>query len=435
MFSRQDLLPVLLLLAAAVLLGSFTGAYGWCFFAALAMWSGLQLRDLKRLSDWSKRPLRRPDNIQPAWQTLSTRLFRTVRQSRARSRNIIGNLRALRTITDALPDAALVVSSDGVLRDFNAAARSLLNLRKRDRGQSLASVVRQPSLISLSKGQINDELVEFTSPLHESIRLEARRVPMPEDQSLLLVRDVTQLNRLLSMRQDFIANVSHELRTPLTVIVGYIETLLAEDLDRDTTLELVEKLRSPTTRMRALVDDLLLLTRLESSPNPNEAELATIDMRNMMNVIASDGRALSGGRHDIRCSGQSTALVIGIERELLSACLNLLTNAIRYSPDGGEIELRWEDLESGARFSVSDQGIGIPPEHLSRITERFYRVDLAKSRVRGGTGLGLAIVKHVLKRHQSELQIDSELSKGSTFYCDFPESQLSRVQPLLRESG
>ena len=435
MYSRQDLVITVVLITAALLGGWSTGAYGWSFFAALAVWSFLQLRETRRLERWSRHPLRRPDNRQASWQALSNRLYRTLRQTRNRSRGIISNLRALRTITDALPDAALVVSSDGKLLDFNRAARHLLNLRKQDRGESLAAVVRQPSLISLSKGQIADELVEFTSPLRESIRLEARRVAMSGDQSLLLVRDVTELNRLLSMRQDFIANVSHELRTPLTVIVGYIETLLAEDLDRETTLGLVEKLRPPTTRMRALVDDLLLLTRLESSPNPDQEELTSVDMRTLMNVIASDGRALSAGRHDITCRAESTASVIGIEHELLSAFLNLLTNAVRYSPDGGDIELIWEDTGEGARFSVRDHGIGIPAEHLSRITERFYRVDLAKARVRGGTGLGLAIVKHVLKRHDSQLQIVSELNQGSTFYCEFPESQLDRLRPETRKSG
>jgi two-component system phosphate regulon sensor histidine kinase PhoR len=230
------------------------------------------------------------------------------------------------------------------------------------------------------------------------------------------------------MRQDFIANVSHELRTPLTVIVGYVEALVNEDLDRETTRSIVEKLQSPTVRMRALVDDLLLLTRLESSPSPGSEELTQVDMRGVIKAIASDGRALSGGRHKISCTVESTACVIGIEQELFSACLNLMTNAVRYSPDGGDIEVSWVDLSTGgARFSVKDQGIGIPPEHLSRITERFYRVDLAKSRVRGGTGLGLAIVKHILKRHNSELKILSELAKGSTFYCDFPETQLNRT--------
>ena len=239
------------------------------------------------------------------------------------------------------------------------------------------------------------------------------------------MRDVTQLNRLLSMRQDFIANVSHELRTPLTVIVGYIETLTSEDLDHETTRALVEKLQSPSKRMQALVDDLLLLTRLEASPNPTSEELVSIDMQTLIDAVVNDAQGLSQGKHDIAVNIESDARVLGIENELHSACSNLISNAIRYSPDGGPIEVSWTPIQSGARFSVRDHGIGIPPEHLSRLTERFYRVDLAKARIRGGTGLGLAIVKHVLKRHNSELRVDSELAAGSTFYYDFPPSQLA----------
>jgi len=248
---------------------------------------------------------------------------------------------------------------------------------------------------------------------------------MGAERAMLLVRDVTELNRLLSMRQDFIANVSHELRTPLTVIVGYIETLMNEDLDPETEKELVGKLLSPTTRMRALVDDLLLLTRLESSPNPEPDELVAVDMGVILNAIAADARMLSGGRHQVEVDVGSRAQVLGIDSELHSACLNLVTNAVRYSPDGGKICIRWTPTEGGVMFAVSDQGMGIPKEHLSRITERFYRVDLAQSRVRGGTGLGLAIVKHVLKRHKTELRVTSELGRGSTFFCIFPETQQS----------
>lgn len=429
----QDMVLALVLIGAAVIVGWMTDAYGWCFFFALTGWTALQLREYGHLQRWSRKPLSRPENDMESWQSISNRLYRSLHDSRIRVRSILDNLKALKLVTDALPDAAVVVTENGDIENLNRAAGQLLNLHTKDRGHSLASLVRQPEFIALSKGQIDGDLAEFTSPLNETIRLEARRVRMDDELALLLVRDVTQLNRLLSMRQDFIANVSHELRTPLTVIVGYIETLLNEDLDRETTLDLVEKLRSPTTRMRALVDDLLLLTRLESSPNPSGDEVDVVDMRGLINAIASDARALSAGRHQISCEAESAASVIGIDHELISACLNLVTNAVRYSPDGGEIEISWRDIEGGARFSVSDHGIGIPPEHISRITERFYRVDLAKSRVRGGTGLGLAIVKHVLKRHHSELKIESVLAAGSTFYCDFSETQLHRSNPTPME--
>jgi two-component system phosphate regulon sensor histidine kinase PhoR len=331
-----------------------------------------------------------------------------------------------------LPDAAIIVDASGNIENLNMAAQKMLRLTPRDLGNQLGSLVREPEFNALIKGQIDGDLAEFSSPFSEEIRLESRRIQMGADRAMFLVRDVTELNRLLSMRQDFIANVSHELRTPLTVIVGYIETLMNEDLDQKTSQELVAKLLSPTTRMRALVDDLLLLTRLESSPSPSADELVPVDMRVILNAISADARALSGGRHEVEVDASSQAQILGIDSELYSACLNLVTNAVRYSPDGGRIHIEWRATEGGVMFAVSDQGMGIPKEHLSRITERFYRVDLAQSRVRGGTGLGLAIVKHVLKRHNTQLQVTSELGRGSTFFCVFPKSQIA-VSPHSKE--
>jgi two-component system phosphate regulon sensor histidine kinase PhoR len=282
---------------------------------------------------------------------------------------------------------------------------------------------------------VDGDIVEFSSPFIPEIRLEARRIDLSADpvRSMILIRDVTQLNRLLSMRQEFIANVSHELRTPLTVMVGYLETLQDADLDRETISSIVDRLRSPTNRMRALVDDLLLLTRLESSPSPAEEELVAVDMRSIAAAICADARILSGGRHEIEVSAECPARVRGIAGELHSACLNLVTNAVRYSPDGGVINIRWESVAGGARFAVEDHGLGIARAHLSRLTERFYQIDLVQSRVRGGTGLGLAIVKHILKRHNTQLEVHSRLGQGSTFFCVFPETQLELDLTLEQE--
>jgi two-component system phosphate regulon sensor histidine kinase PhoR len=423
--SSQELLLAGCLLLLALILGWVSGAFGWAFFAAALVWITVQHRERARLNRWSIRPLSRPVNEWDPWQDIAYRLYQSLRRARARNQRTLRRFKTLRSITDGLPDAAVIVDDSGNIENLNMAALRLLALKSGDRGNHLGSLVRDPEFAALAKGQIDGDLVEFSSPLDDSVRLEARRIDMAENRSMILVRDVTELNRLLSMRQDFIANVSHELRTPLTVIVGYIETLMSEELDRETTAELVAKLLSPTTRMRALVDDLLLLTRLEASPSPAEGELAPVDMTVLINAITADARALSGGRHHIDVDQQTRAQVLGIDSELHSAFLNLVTNAVRYSPDGGDICIHWLSVPDGARFAVEDHGMGIPKEHLSRITERFYRVDLAQSRVRGGTGLGLAIVKHVLKRHNTQLKVESELGKGSTFYCDFPASQLA----------
>ena len=239
-----------------------------------------------------------------------------------------------------------------------------------------------------------------------------------DDRRLIVVRDITELNRALTMRQDFVANVSHELRTPLTVIVGYLEQ--STDADYDTLKTILPKLVSPVRRMQALVDDLLTLTRLESGGLPTESDIEYVDVSQMLHIIAAEARGLSGGRHALTLESDKGLRIRGVPGELYSAFANLVTNAVRYSPEGGNIEVRWFDGQNGPRFEVRDQGMGIAPEHLTRLTERFYRIDLAQSRVRGGTGLGLAIVKHVLRRHGSVLRVESELGEGSLFFCEFP---------------
>lgn len=423
--SRQEVVLAGALLVPALIVGWLADVLGWALLVAALIWIFIQHRQRNQLQRWSLRPLSRPENEIEPWQDLAYRLYRTLGKARGRHRDTLTQFKSLRSITDALPDAAIIVDRHGTIENLNIAAQKLLKLTPNDNGNQLGSLVREPEFNALVKGKIDGEIVEFSSPFNEDVRLEARRIAMEPDGAMILVRDVTELNRLLSMRQDFIANVSHELRTPLTVIVGYIETLMSEDLDPQTARELVGKLLSPTTRMRALVDDLLLLTRLEASPNPASDELVAVDMGVILNAIAADARMLSGGRHKVQVDVDSKAHVLGIDSELHSACLNLVTNAVRYSPDGGNICIRWTPVEGGVMFAVSDQGMGIPKEHLSRITERFYRVDLAQSRVRGGTGLGLAIVKHVLKRHNTELRVSSELGRGSTFFCIFPETQLA----------
>lgn len=428
--SRQEILLASGLLILALLIGWLIDAFGTALFCAALIWIVIQHRQRAELGRWASRPLARPTNEMEPWQDLAYRLYRSISRARQRHADTLTRFKTLRAITDALPDAAIIVDRAGTIEDLNHAAKNMLRLTAADHGNQLGSLVREPDFNSLIRDQIEGDLAEFSSPFNDDVRLEARRISMGKDRAMILVRDVTELNRLLSMRQDFIANVSHELRTPLTVIVGYIETLISEDLDRETTRELVGKLISPTTRMRALVDDLLLLTRLESSPNPAAEELVTVDMGVILNAIAQDARMLSSGRHTVDVNISSQSQILGIDSELHSACLNLVTNAVRYSPDGGTINISWLPHGGGARFAVSDEGMGIPKEHLSRITERFYRVDLAQSRVRGGTGLGLAIVKHVLKRHNSELQVTSELARGSTFFCDFPQTQLASPSHL-----
>jgi two-component system phosphate regulon sensor histidine kinase PhoR len=242
-------------------------------------------------------------------------------------------------------------------------------------------------------------------------------VPYGEAQKLLLSRDVTQAERVETLRRDFVANVSHELRTPLTVLVGFLETVRELKLDPQRTRDYLGMMQEQAARMQRVIEDLLTLSQLESAPPPSAER---VRMGPFLERLRSDAEALSAGRHRIVVDGLPAMDVLGSESELASAFGNLVTNAIRYTPRGGEVRLVWRDETEGSSFSVRDTGVGIAAEHLPRLTERFYRVDRGRSRETGGTGLGLAIVKHAAARHQALLEIESEPGKGSRFTLRFP---------------
>ena len=424
-YSTRDYLLLGGLLASGAFVGWLFGASGWGLAAAFGVWMAIQHLEYSALLRWSERPLSRPKFRTEAWQAAADRLFRSNRRQRDRSNQALTRLRQMRAVTEALPDAAIMIDGTGRIDSFNPAARDIFAISYSDIGIPLVELVRHPKLIEFMRDE-RDEPIEFTSPQEEGLRLEVRKVRVAEDRVLVLARNVTQLNRLLSMRQDFVANVSHELRTPLTVILGYLETLQEDSLDAGESEMLVRKLVPPAQRMHALVQDLLLLTRLESSPSLVEENLTPISMRSVFRNVAQAMEGLSEGAHEIVCDIGTEARVLGVASELESAVGNLFANAIRYSPGGGQITLGWHGCGDGAVLSVEDQGAGIAPEHLHRLTERFYRVDLASSRISGGTGLGLAIVKHVLKRHNTRLEIDSQLGQGSRFFCRFEPAQLLR---------
>jgi two-component system phosphate regulon sensor histidine kinase PhoR len=257
------------------------------------------------------------------------------------------------------------------------------------------------------------------SPVNEDITLRVRVIPYAKNRRLLVARDVTRIQRLERTRQDFVANVSHELRSPLTVVSGYLETLLdADDFDAELTGQL-QSMRSQTDRMNRIVNDLMLLSRLESEEP--QADREKVLLGPLIDSIVDHARELSAGnQHVIEVDVDVSLCIMGHEPELYSAFSNLVFNAIRYTPAGGRIMIRWQERNNELVFSVEDSGVGIAAHHIPRLTERFYRVDTGRSRATGGTGLGLAIVKHVLLRHEGRLEIDSEVGRGSTFACHFP---------------
>ena len=353
-----------------------------------------------------------------AWNELDALLFRGQTEMRARKRRLLAMLRAYRAVAAALPDAVVLVerNSQRVLW-FNEAATPLLGLRyPRHHGAPVADALQPlPMAQWLAAGRNAEPMEDVASPADPGMRLSLRLLPYSDELWLLLARDVSKLLRLEHMRRDFVANVSHELRTPLTVIHGYLEMLDADDNPEWSTL--LAEMRRQSQRMTRLVEDLLTLSRLEARDQLPEEHVA---MAPLLASLRREAEALSGGRHRVRVEDDARVDLRGAGKELHSAFGNLVSNAVRYTPDGGEITVRFaRTADGGAALSVRDTGYGIPAAHLPRLTERFYRVSTSRSRETGGTGLGLAIVKHVLGLHGAQLQIASDVGAGSTFSCHF----------------
>ena len=408
-----------LMLAAALVFGLLTGQV-WMALALAALgivaWHYWRLRGvLSRLSSRRRSPATEGRGV---WNELERQLRQNQEDMRSRKRRLIAMLRAYRAVAAALPDGVVVIERNTQrVQWFNQAATRLLGLRHpRDVGQPLGERLR-PMQVSqwLASGRNAEPLMDAPSPVSPDIRLTLRLIPYSDDYWLLVARDVTKMMRLEQVRRDFVANVSHELRTPLTVVHGYLDMLDPEE--QPEWAPMLKEMQAQSQRMTQLVEDLLTLSRLEAQEGVTTDE--TIAMGSMLSTLRREAEALSHGRHTITVEDDAGLDLRGSVKELHSAFSNLVSNAVRYTPAGGRIAIRFEREGDGAVLSVRDSGYGIPAAHLPRITERFYRVSTSRSRESGGTGLGLAIVKHVLNLHQARLEIASEVGRGSTFSCHF----------------
>jgi two-component system phosphate regulon sensor histidine kinase PhoR len=417
-----------LLLSACLLLGLFTGHYGLCLATGLALYLAYTLKQLLRLHLWLRE--QKPDEAPPEGVGLWGDVFDSIYSLQRRDQRVRARLQAvidrIQESTAALRDAVVMLDSDGNLEWWNPAAQVLLGLKTpQDTGQPVTNLVRHPRFKEyFAQGNYADPL-EIPSPTNDKVRLQLLITRYGNNEHLLLVRDMTRLHQLEQMRKDFIANVSHELRTPLTVITGYLETLLDNGDDLPTRWQRpLQQMQKQGERMQTLLNDLLLLAKLEATDYPSESHPVAID--HLLRTIKGDARALSGTREQIiTLEADPRVHLKGSEPELRSAFSNLVFNAVKYTPDGGQIHIRWWHDAQGAHLSVQDSGIGIEAKHVPRLTERFYRVDSSRSSNTGGTGLGLAIVKHVLLRHRGRLEISSVPGRGSTFTCHFPLQQIA----------
>jgi two-component system phosphate regulon sensor histidine kinase PhoR len=330
-----------------------------------------------------------------------------------------------------MPDGVVVLNPQAEILWFNRTAARLLGFRgKTDFGLRIENLVRQPEFVHyLRGGQFASPVIVRSSGAAEQY-LSLQIVPYGAGQLLTLVRDVTREARLEAMRKDFVANASHELRSPLTVIAGYLETLTGDTGIDPALAAPLQEMQRQAQRMTGIVQDLIELSRLESSDG--EAARQPIDVVALIAQLRQDVLARPQRPEQVQVRADSSAMLLGEELQIHSAFSNLVENAAKYTPADGSMQMRWWVDDEGGHFSVTDTGIGIAPEHIPRLTERFYRVDAGRSRSTGGSGLGLAIVKHVLQRHGARLSINSQEGRGSTFICDFPPE---RVQAAVKAAA
>lgn len=380
------------------------------------------LRNLAAFEKWLSDPDKQRVPVGSGmWEEAFSRLNKMSRKHRKSSEKHAATLRQMTQATSAFPEGVVILGKADRIEWCNPLAEHHFGLdSERDIGQQITYLARQPEFVHYL------EMKDYAEPLvlrgirHDDLVLSIKLIAYGGNKHLLISRDITHLERIETMRRDFVANVSHELRTPLTVVNGFVETLQdMQNLENDASHRALKLMGEQTSRMESLVNDLLTLSRLENEQSVLLEE--KVDVPQLMRTLYEEGRSLSNGQHWIELKIDSEAKLAGNAKELHSAFGNLVTNAVRYTSPGGEVVLRWHEQPDGRMvFSVRDSGIGIAPQHISRLTERFYRVDRSRSRETGGTGLGLAIVKHIVIRHQAYFEIASEEGKGSTFSIIFP---------------
>ncbi len=423
---RRELWSALALAVAGLGAGGLFG-YPWAgLAAALALILAWHLNKSRLLYRWLAHPESRIPELGGLWDEMIREIHRADR-AKARHKDLISSLfERLQAAAAAMPDAMVVLSQYGLIEWSNAQAARLLGLDvRRDVGMRLVHLVRNPALSAyLGAGHYHEPLV--LKDLSGGHVVEVQIIPFGDSQKLVIGRDITHLVRLEEMRSHFVADVSHELRTPLTVLRGFLETLQDSRVTIEDVHGNLALMQEQAERMQRLIEDLLALARLETTPPRSHDEM--VDVGALALSLRDLATALSGERRHRIEIDPGGGFLIGNREELRSAFTNLVHNAVRHTPAGGLITIRWHIADDGGRFSVEDHGEGIAARHIPYLTERFYRVDSGRSRASGGTGLGLSIVKQVLVRHDARLLVDSALGSGSTFTCLFPLSRTQRAQ-------
>ncbi|MFQ3199443.1 MAG: two-component system phosphate regulon sensor histidine kinase PhoR [Zhongshania sp.] len=394
----------------------------WPLFVAALLACAWLLRNLQHLSDWlySGADKELPEAMGMWGQVLDV-IYNMQRDATQNTAKLQAMIDYLHSSFASMSDAVVMLDALGNIEWCNASAHDLLGLRMSDdTGRQLINLVRNPVFLRYFEGEHYKAPLEMASPVNSNLSLSVSLSFFGQRNRLLFARDVTRTQHLEQMRKDFVANVSHELRTPLTVINGYLETFSDHGGDNPRWDRAVSQMLEQSRRMHMLIQDLMLLSRLEALPKAGDD--AVIQLRSLMEMIREECELAAKSPRRVVIECDDTIAISGNANELRSAFSNLAVNAARYTSENDTITLRWYRDDDHAYFEVEDTGIGIEPQYIPRLTERFYRVDQSRSIDTGGTGLGLAIVKHVLIRHRAELRIRSIPDKGSVFGCVFPRS-------------
>lgn len=412
---RREFWTIVWLIALLWIVGLVTGLSGWLVLAGLLLYMGWNLYYLWRLvcwldKSWNKLPIYVPG----IWGYVFHRLEVRKRKSASRKKQIARLLKSFKSSTRALPDATIVLNSEFLIQWVNEAATEILGIRKSDAGQPVTNLIRNQQFDQYLRQQDYSDALTISGQLSPDQRLAMRIIPFEGGQLLLQARDITEQHKLDLMRRDFVANASHELRTPLSVLQGSIEHMEEAAGAQAACARPLERMRRQSERMMRILEDLLILARLESGKHQARQPVA---LSMLVGEVAEEARLASeqAGGHRLELVIEPDIFIEGQYEDVHAAVSNLAMNAVRYTPAGGEIRLSLKLLPAGVAFEVSDTGAGILPQHLPRLTERFYRVDVGRSREAGGTGLGLSIVKHVLERYHAKLKVDSTPGKGSVF--------------------
>lgn len=419
---QREINFLLVILGPVLLLGYLTKHLALVLLVVTTLLLIIQTRNIDQLERWLSRGAFGDKREQKGiWGDIYHHIWKIRKIDKKRKKKLSKMIDRFRTSTDALPDAAVVLGAFGEIEWTNKAAREILGLKKSDKGQRIPNLVRSPLFVQYLKSNEYRQKISIPSPVDENIILQISIVPYGAGLRLLLAQDITHLKKIERMRTDFVTNVSHELRTPLTVLKGYLETLQEMDNVPSVYFRSFQNMATQTERMQLLIDDLLLLARLETKAKKTEC----VNVPDLLKQICRESDLLEKEERRVELTLSANINIQGDEDELRSAFTNLVVNALKYSAADKPVKVGWfQTEENGVYLEVQDFGEGISAADIPRVTERFYRAEVKRNRKINGTGLGLAIVKHVLVRHDAKLEIISQLGRGSRFRCLFPAKRV-----------